>query len=397
VAALAIPTLAEWCVVYLVEEQGERRTIRRAASAHQDAARAALLDRLDRAFPLDLDQPSGALLRVVTDLEAGRPVLFSNFDEATMAALARRGQHRAVLRRLGMASVMIVPLVARGQTMGALIFSSAATCRYDDDDLALGMELGRRAALAIDNARLYRQAQDAIRIRDSLISAVSHDLRNPLGIVKGYAQMLRQIVVSTQPASADRLISGLAKIDQMVGKMNGQINQLLDLTRLQLGRPIPLETRPTDLVALARQVSAEYQEMSSRHVLQVQTALPALIAQIDAGRLERVFGNLLSNAIKFSPGGGEVGVSVGVEADADGTWAVVSVRDQGIGIPAADLPRLFDLFYRASNSAGQIGGTGIGLASARFIVEHHGGTLTVESQEGVGSTFNVRLPLGGRG
>jgi signal transduction histidine kinase len=185
--------------------------------------------------------------------------------------------------------------------------------------------------------------------------------------------------------------------------MGQQLDELLDAARLEAGQPLELRRAPTDAVALARRVAAEQQATTERHRVRVETALSELTGAWDAVRLGRVLDNLLANAIKYSPAGGEVVVTVAREDDpagedgAVGAWAVLAVTDLGLGIPAADLPRIFERFRRAGNVAGRIGGTGIGLASARQLVEQHGGALTAESVEGAGSTFTVRLPLAGPG
>jgi signal transduction histidine kinase len=167
---------------------------------------------------------------------------------------------------------------------------------------------------------------------------------------------------------------------------------VLDAARLQEGRPLELDRRPTDLVALARRAAAECQQTTGRHRIRCEAQVPRLVGRWDAARLERVLGNLLDNAVKYSPGGTEITLTVA----RSGATAVVAVRDRGVGIPAGDLPRVFERFYRGSNVAGRIGGTGLGLAGVKRIVEQHGGTIEVESVEGVGSTFTVRLPLRAR-
>ena len=156
-----------------------------------------------------------------------------------------------------------------------------------------------------------------------------------------------------------------------------------------------LHPEPTDLVAVAWQAAAEQQRTTERHRIRVQTIEAKLIGVWDPVRLGRVLDNLLSNAVKFSPAGGEVVVGVAREADAAGEWALLSVRDQGIGIPAADLPHVFERFRRGTNVAGRIAGTGLGLAGACHIVQLHSGRISVESQEQRGSTFTVWLPLPG--
>jgi signal transduction histidine kinase len=161
-----------------------------------------------------------------------------------------------------------------------------------------------------------------------------------------------------------------------------------------MGQALPLEREPTDLVALAREVAARCQQATEEHSLEVQAAVAELVGHWDRDRLERVLENLLSNAIKYSPDGGEVTISVAEDVQDHESWAVLVVRDHGVGIPAVDLPRLFERFQRGRNVVGQIAGTGIGLAAARQVVEQHQGRIAVESQEGLGTTVTVRLPLG---
>ena len=175
--------------------------------------------------------------------------------------------------------------------------------------------------------------------------------------------------------------------------MDALINELLDSAIVQAGQQLELRPQPTDLVALARRCVAEQQQATSTHDIQLETTLNTLVGEWDALRLERVLNNLLTNAVKYSPDGGTITVSV-VRRRHDGRdWAELAVRDEGLGIPAADLPRLFERFHRAANVARHIAGIGIGLTGSRQIVEQHGGTLTVESQESVGSTFTMRVPL----
>jgi signal transduction histidine kinase len=158
-------------------------------------------------------------------------------------------------------------------------------------------------------------------------------------------------------------------------------------------RPLELHREKIDLVQLVQRVVADHQQAATSHPIRVRTTLAALHGCWDAARLERVLGNLLSNAVKYSPEGSEIEVDLEREEAEEEPLAVVSVRDQGVGIPAHDLPHVFDRFYRASNVIGRIAGTGIGLAGAMQLVEAHGGTIRVESAPGEGSTFFVRLPL----
>jgi signal transduction histidine kinase len=287
-----------------------------------------------------------------------------------------------------------VPLIARGRILGAITcVTTESGRRYGGDDLALAEELARRAAVAVDNARLYQEAHAAIQARDEFLSSASHDLKNPLVSVKGYAQILGALVAHEASPASKQVAAGLAKIDRAATKMSAMIDELLDVAHLEAGRPLALRRRPTDLVALAHQAVAEFGPGAPRHTLQVETAAPSLVGLWDAGRLDRVLANLLSNAIKYSPAGGDISVRLARDRAPGDGWALLTVQDEGLGIPAADLPHVFERFHRGGNVAGQIRGSGIGLAGVCQIVEQHGGTIGVQSEEGQGATFTVRLPL----
>jgi signal transduction histidine kinase len=163
---------------------------------------------------------------------------------------------------------------------------------------------------------------------------------------------------------------------------------------IQGGQPLSLKCKPLDLVVLVKNVVDTYQQMSNDHHIHNNIVSISLMSVGDELRLKRVLGNLITNATKYSPEGGEVVVSVTRQQNEDTEWGIISVRDHGIGIPSSDLPSIFDPFQRASNVNGRFPGTGLGLASARQIVEQHGGTVTVDSEEGTGSVFTIRLPLG---
>jgi signal transduction histidine kinase len=190
----------------------------------------------------------------------------------------------------------------------------------------------------------------------------------------------------------------LGNVERATGQMSGMIDELLDLSRLQAGRRLELHREPMDLVGLVAQLIQDQQRTTTVHELRLESPVAELEGFWDPVRLERVLLNLLSNALKYSPQGGVVRVRVGRHTDAaDGRdWATVTVEDQGIGIPAAELATIFERFRRGANVPQRTPGAGIGLASAKEIVEQHGGTLTVVSAEGQGACFTVRLPLGSR-
>jgi signal transduction histidine kinase/uncharacterized protein YigA (DUF484 family) len=408
VARLAVPRFADWCAVDMVADDG---TIRRLASAHVDPSKAELAREISRRYPPDPDAPRG--LHAV--LRSGQPELYREISDEVLVAAARDHQHLELLRAAGLVSAIVAPLAARGRVLGTLTLAWAESGRrYDGADLDTAGEIARRAALAVDNARLYGDAQasrqrvEALAAeREQFLAAASHDLKNPLAAAWGNAQMLQRTLARTGTVPPERLTGALANISTSLERMTRQINELLDMARARLGQPLSLERAPTDLVALARQGVALQQAATDRHRLRVEATVPELVGEWDTVRLERVLGNLLSNAVKYSPDGGEVVVTVAREHGLQGRagetgetgetkgsdWAVLGVRDEGVGIPAADLERIFEQFERGANVTGRIEGTGIGLTAARQVVEQHGGTISVESAEGSGTTVTVRLPV----
>lgn len=246
---------------------------------------------------------------------------------------------------------------------------------------ALNLELEERVE------RATAELREQITARDEFMSTVSHDLKTPLTFIKGMASLRRRRAVVTPETEA--LLDALEQIEASAGRMARQLDEIVDASRLEAGRPLELRRQRTDLVELAGIAVEQHRQTTSRHALYVSTSLSELVGMWDAVRLARVLDNLLDNAIKYSPRGGTVEVSVGREADC----AVLQVADHGEGIPAADVPHIFERFRRGRNVEGRIPGTGIGLAGVHRIVELHAGTITVDSQVGVGTTFTIRLPL----
>lgn len=252
---------------------------------------------------------------------------------------------------------------------------------------ALNLELETRVQQATHELR------EQISARDEFMATVSHDLKSPLTFIKGMANLRRRRALST-PETAS-LTDALEQIEASAGRMAQQLDELVDASRLQAGRPIELRRASTDLVALARQVVAEHQQTTDRHALHVDSQHPDIVGTWDEPRLARVLGNLIGNAIKYSPRGGVIEVSLAVyeEPNPPHKAAVLRVRDVGEGIPETDLPHIFEKFRRGKNVEGRIPGTGIGLAGVRRIIELHNGKIHVESQLGHGTTVTVHLPL----
>jgi signal transduction histidine kinase len=298
-------------------------------------------------------------------------------------------------------AVLAAPISMGQQRLGVLTVWSPRAPVFAESDLEVMQLLARQAAAVLGSRLLLEQLseararEEADRLKDAFLASISHDLRNPLTAVSAITQLLNRNLERTGSIEPERLRASLNSLQGSAAQMTHLVDQLLDYARLRLDRPLELNRQPTDLVAVTRRVVAAHEGTSERHRVLFDPVVPSLVGLWDEERLERVLQNLIGNAIKYSPSGGDINVRVWREQAGDARWAVVAVQDPGVGIPPAELPRLFEQFYRATNVTGRLAGTGIGLTTARQLVEQHGGRIDVESEEGRGSTFTVRLPLGG--
>lgn len=302
-------------------------------------------------------------------------------------------------------SVIVLPLLHRGAALGVLHLGTRAERSFDGEDLAFLGAIANAAAAAVQNARLFeesnQQRQELERHdveKDEFISIISHELKNPLASIKGYAGLLQRRAKKDKAPAAS--VKGLDVIEQQVNRMNLLLDQLRDVSQIGMDR-FEIESAPLDVAELTQRIALEVQATSTEHQLHLDMLDEPLMINADDFRLSQVLGNLISNAIKYSPGGGPVDIAVRradappcqAPATASGPWALITVRDRGIGIPQEVQDRLFQRFYRAPNTKGRISGMGLGLYITREIIHRHGGCMWLESQEGVGSLFGVALPL----
>jgi PAS domain S-box-containing protein len=379
---LAVPTLGDWAFIDVAEEGG---AVNRLEVAHAQPEDSRLAENLRQAVPsMEGAGPQSEVLR------CGQPVLVA---EALQASL--EGPQREAVEAIGARSMMVVPLVARERCLAALTVVSAKSGRkYDRNDLELAAELARRAALAVDNARLYRASQEARktaekanRAKDEFLATLSHELRTPLTPILGWTVMLRS--GNLDPPA---VLRGLEVIERNVRAQTQLIGDLLDVSRIITGK-LRLEVRPIDLPPVieagvdAVRPSAEAKEI--RLNLDLAPGLPQVLG--DPDRLQQVVWNLVSNAVKFTPQHGQIDVVLRKED----SHITLQVRDTGKGISADFLPYVFDRFRQAdSTSTRSHGGLGLGLAIVRHLVELHGGTVDAASRgDGEGAVFTVNLPL----
>ncbi|MFN8557520.1 MAG: HAMP domain-containing sensor histidine kinase [Dehalococcoidia bacterium] len=294
------------------------------------------------------------------------------------------------------ALVQAVDRAAAGGAMAPPLGGSIKVLRLSTAVQSMAVNLQAQAAERVvlyEAERAARdQAEGAVLLRNQVLATVTHDLKNPLAAIMGSAQLIRRQARRTGDTVPSFVDTGLGRIEQATAKMQAMVDELLDTARLHEGAALELSAQPTDLVALVRACVASHQERTERHRITVAACDEPLVGMWDRQRLERVVDNLLSNAVKYSPAGGTISVTVRRDA-ADRSWARLDVVDQGMGIPAVDLPHVFERYHRGSNVGATISGAGIGLAGARQIVEQHGGVITVTSVEGKGSAFAVHVPL----
>ncbi len=303
-----------------------------------------------------------------------------------------------LLRDSGVVSVLGAPLQVRDRLVGVIHVGMLRPFHFGDEQVRLLDLVADRVALAIENLRLYRELQQAVDMRDHLLAVTAHDLRNPLGSINLLAESSLIEAESQQTISPQRLLTQMQRIGQATTTMGRLIDDLMDAAHLQLGRALQLNPSRADLVEIVALACRDFTASpDDRYSLRFERQVKSISGLWDQPRLGRVVMNLLDNARKYSPKGGEICVRVAKQWVADESWAVLSVEDHGIGIPPADVSRVFDRFHRAGNVVGRFPGTGIGLAGARQIVEQHGGSIQVSSSEDTGSIFTVRLPLAAEG
>jgi predicted ATPase/signal transduction histidine kinase len=380
VARLAVPFFAAWCVVDVLGPDG---TLQRVAAAHIDPEKEPLLRELRERYPPAPGSPIPPEVAVRT----GAPYLVADVDDAFHHAVARDERHVDLVRGLGIHSLMSVPLVAGDRKLGAMTFCSAVPGRrYDQADLTLAQEIAHRAALAIENASLYRQAQEAIRLRDEFVRVASHELNTPVAALQLAAQALTR---GKAPPSPERLRHALALIERQGERLAALVSEMLDASRLGADR-IDLHLEPVDLAGVVRESIERLSPQIARAACPLSLRAPAPVVGLwDKDRLVQVATILLTNAFKFGKGSP---IEVAVEERLGAGRLVVA--DHGIGIEAARLGRVFDRFERGV-SADHYGGLGLGLYIAREIVTAFGGAIHAESEAGAGSTFTVELPCAG--
>jgi signal transduction histidine kinase/PAS domain-containing protein len=382
VARLALPLLGDFCVVDVLYD--ERPGVRRLHVAHVHPYTAELARELAGHAPASL--PASA--RLVLPRREGEPGVPRLSGEA-LAEIAPDSGEREALERLGPVSCIVAPLVARGQTLGALTFVMAESGRrHGAGDFALAQELAQRVALAVDNARLYRVAERANEAKSDFLAAMSHELRTPLAAIMGYAEILAEgiggPITAAQRQHLGRILASSAHLLSIV-------EEILTFSRLEAGRA-ETAAEDADVLDIVRSAVSLVEPLVVARGLDLRVRVPQspVPLRTDPIKVRQILVNLLGNAVKFTSRG-EVGVGLWTEGDR----VLLEVWDTGIGIPAQHLDDIFHPFWQVEQkSTRRFGGTGLGLSLVRRLSQMLGGGVSVESAVGSGSHFTVWLPAG---
>jgi signal transduction histidine kinase len=382
-ATILVPRLADGYAVDLVDEGG---SIRRIAAVHADPAKAPLCKRLMSLGALNPNAPQG-IQRI---LEGGVAHLVEQVTDEGLRAGARDEEHLALLRALEPRSMMIVPMKARGRAIGLLwlYYSTTSDRVYGAADLAFVEEIAARAALAIENARLWRESQEAIEARDEFLSIASHELRTPLTAmllrVQGELRKLQRDP-DYAPTRAE-VEAWLGSFNQQTGRLAQLVSEMLDVSGMTT-EAVRLSPGMMDLGEVVREATLALTEDARKKRCEIHIEAPSgIVGYWDRIRVVQVVTALLSNALKY--GGGK---PLAVAVSSAGDRAEIAVSDQGIGIEREHMGRIFERFERQV-SPRNYGGFGLGLWRARQLVEASGGTISVTSDPGRGTTFRVDLP-----
>jgi signal transduction histidine kinase len=379
-ARLCTEELADWTVVYGLSDDGFPR---RLDVAHRDPSKAALTAEL-RDMPFD---PKGAH-PVIETIRTRRPRLLREVSPHMLEAMSTNPRELELARTLGVASTMLVPIVARDRALGAISFvSSRAERVFGSNDLALAEDVAGRAALAIDNALLYEQAHQANQRKADFLAVVSHDLRTPLTAIIGYSDLLEMGVPEQISDGARERVD---RIRTSAKHLLYLLNELLAFARLEASREEP-QIQRMDIRAVARDVAEVLEPLANERQLRLQLQLPDQPVSIssDPDKVRQILLNLGGNAVKYTPRG-EVRLSV---REPQHDKVEVEITDTGDGIAANHLGHIFEPFWQADPMQRARGeGTGLGLSVVKHLVTFLGGAVTVDSTPGVGTTFTVSLP-----
>ncbi len=427
VAGMSLPYLDAWCIVDVLGDGGE---VRRVAVLHPDPAKQDAARRLHEQYP----PRAGDMIGAPRVIRTGRPEMVFDVSDQALVAAAHDDEHLALLRRLGVRSYVIVPMVARGQVLGAMTFVTAENDRrFGDIDVVMAEDLARRAAMAVDNARLHHEAvtardaaeaalleaeqaleeaiaaeeqlrdardaaEAALRTRDDFVATMTHEVQTPLNAIIGYLQLLEMDVSGSL---ADTQRSYVQRAQESSTHLLRLVSDVLDFSKSETAR-LAVAHEVVDAAETARGALALVRPQAAGRLLTLvdETAGAEGLRYVgDEYRVRQILVNLLSNAVKFTPAGGRVTLECRAEAQAAGGTGpgtlLFVVTDSGEGVKPEDAERIFEPFVQgAAGLTRPHGGTGLGLPISRRLARLMGGDVTIGRGGGPGATFTLRLPAG---
>ena len=374
------PRFCDFCVVSIEKDQN---ALERVVNFHPDPESNSFLNQFKTA------EVSSGIQRL---LQEGTSIYLPDTSPENYCRDAQAVGFEILAKTLRVRSYLAVPIRGRERVRGALsLFKSKGSPSFTVEDRVLAEEIGRRAGLALDNALVYEEAQKALEARDVFLSVASHELKTPITSLKMNLQMAQRTLSADKPLKPEHTRQLMARADLQIDRLVRLIENLLDVSRIRLGK-LELQLQKADFGEIIRGVVSDYREPLSAVGCEVRLNLTGgVIGNIDPARVEQVLINLLSNVIKYAPG-----KPVEVSLKREGTRACISVRDHGTGIPSSQQARLFERFSRASSSR-NISGLGLGLFISKEIAEKHGGSIEVSNAPDQGAVFKVFFPLEERG
>jgi PAS domain S-box-containing protein len=370
-----VPELADWCAIDALEDG----TLKNVAIAHVNPKKIRLAKLVKRKYPPDPRSNHG----IWNVIHTGKPIFIEHIPEELLISGAHDETHTKLLKNLGLHSLMVLPLIARGNTIGAITLANSEQKKeFTHADFLFAQHIVRRASTLLDNARLYMIAQEEEKRRDHFLGIASHELKNTLAGIKSYTQLLER-KLKEDPKNSEYL----TRIDINTNRMKRLIDDLIDMTKLR-AQKLTLIRNSFEINQLVKEVVEEIQLTTKTHTLIFHEGAPVFLSA-DRMRIRQVVMNLLKNAVKYSKGASKVIVTT---KNLD-SFMRVSIQDFGTGIRKENQDKIFQLFYRVEEETSRTNGLGVGLYISNEIIKMHGGTIELKSSLGKGSTFSFLLPI----
>jgi PAS domain S-box-containing protein len=376
---LLVPQIADWCTVEILDENNVLQPL---VILHKDPKKIQWLRALREKGLFNLADSRG----LPNVIRTGEAEFYPIITDDMLVAAAVTKQQLTLLSSLGVFSAIIVPIFSQGKAIGGITLVNAESKRrFSQTDFVMIKELGSRISLAIDNARLYKEAQDAIAVRDEFISVASHELKTPVTSLKVYTQVLTQQAREKGDITLEKY---LFKMDDQINKLTKLIHDLLDISKIEIGK-LSYSKSYFSIDSIVRDIVEDLQRITSRHRLIIEGKTNGKVYG-DKDRIGQIIINLLTNAIKYSPKANKVLIYLSHSK----RKIYISVTDFGIGIDPISKDKIFQRFYQVNNIEERtFPGLGIGLYLSQEIAKKHGGIIKVKSQKGKGSTFTLILPI----